>query len=111
MKKKAAELTENSNHGVCPFCGSENTLPFEDDSGSDGDLPVLIIILTALIIIAVYLALVVTSYMYFPIVVFAAIIITTRLVNRQEKTRKRKPLSGAGEFICLSCNRSYKGTG
>lgn len=108
MKKRPAELTDNYNHRVCPFCGSDNILPFEDDSGRDSDLPVLIIILTALILIALYLALVVTSYMYFPIVVFIAIILSTRLVNRHENTRKRKHLSGSRDFICLSCNSSYK---
>lgn len=108
MKKRLAKITDNYNHSVCPFCGSDNILPFEDDSGSDNDLPVLIIILTALILIALYLALVVTSYMYFPVVVFIAIIFSTRLVNRHENIQKRKPHSGSRDFICLSCNSNYK---
>ena len=100
-------MTQNKNGivDICPYCRSENILPFEDDSKEQSDLPVLIIILTALTLLALYFAFVITSYMYFPVVVFIAIILTTRVVNRQEKSRKPKIIKG--DFICLNCNTSY----
>ena len=91
----------------CPYCRSENVLPFEDDSKDQSDLPVIIIILTALALLALYFAFVLTSYMYFPVVVFIAIILTTRVVNRQEKNKKQKIVKVEGEFICLNCNDSF----
>jgi len=101
-------LNKNRQIDKCPFCRSENILPFEDDNEEQSDLPVIIIILTALIILALYLAFVVTSYMYFPIVVFIAIILTTRVVNRTEKRGKNKITVVNRDFICLSCNNSFR---
>ncbi len=92
---------------VCPYCSSENVLPFEDDSREQSDLPVVIIILTALAILALYFAFVLTSYMYFPLVVFIAIILTTRVINRQDKSGKQMIIKAKGEFICLNCNTSF----
>ena len=92
---------------ICPFCRSENVLPFEDDNKELSELPVLIIILTALSVLALYFAFVVTSYMYFPVVVFIAIILTTRIVNRTEKKGRNKIVAANRDFICLSCNNSF----
>ncbi|MCK4888308.1 MAG: hypothetical protein KAS21_00375 [Candidatus Aminicenantes bacterium] len=107
MKKRQTDSFNVPENALCPFCGSANILPFEDDSGTDSDLPVFIIILTALIVVALYLAFVVASYMYFPVVVFIAIIISTRVINRQEKKPQRKILSIDRDFICLSCNSNF----
>lgn len=109
MKKRQTDSFDLSKNDLCPFCGSSNILPFEDDSGSESDLPVFIIILTALTVIALYLAFVVASYMYFPVVVFIAIIVSTRIINRQEKKPERKPLANK-DFICLSCNNNFNRT-
>ena len=92
---------------ICPFCRSENVLPFEDDNKDPSDLPVIIIILTALFVLALYFAFVVTSYMYFPVVVFIGIILTTRVVNKTEKSRRKKHIAVNREYICLSCNNSF----
>ncbi len=110
MKKKQTDPFYIPEKDLCPFCGSANILPFEDDSASDSDLPVFIVILTALIVVALYLAFVVASYMYFPVVVFIAIIISTRIINRQEKKPQRKILPAGRDFICLSCNSDFKRT-
>jgi|GEM_PF-1117487 len=98
---------KNGKIDVCPFCRSENVLPFEDDNKDPSDLPVIIIILTALFVLALYFAFVVTSYMYFPVVVFIAIILTTRVVNRTEKSRRKKHVAKNRDFICLSCNNNF----
>ncbi|MEN8222228.1 MAG: hypothetical protein ABFR36_03120 [Acidobacteriota bacterium] len=98
---------KNSHIEICPFCRSENVLPFEDDTKDQSDLPVIVIILTALSVLALYFAFVVTSYMYFPLVVFIAIILTTRVVNRQERSQRKKIVAVNKEFICLSCNKSF----
>ena len=92
---------------ICPYCRSENVLPFEDDNKISSDLPVIITILTALFILALYFAFVVTSYMYFPVVVFIAIILATRVVNRTEKSRRKKHVAVNKDYICLSCNNSF----
>ena len=93
-------------NGACPYCRSHNILPYEDDSGEQSDLPVIIIILTALFLLALYFAFVLTSYMYFPVVVFIAIILTTRVINRQER-RKKETVKVKGEYICLNCDSSF----
>jgi len=64
---------------LCPFCGSDNVLPFEEENEESRDLPVLITLLTALGLLAAYFAFVVTSYLYFPVVVFMGIIISTKI--------------------------------
>jgi len=110
MKKRQTNSSDITKSDLCPFCGSANILPFEDDSGNDNDLPVLVIILTALTVVALYLAFVVASYMYFPVVVFIAIIISTRIINRQEKKPERELLSARRDFICLSCNNNFNKT-
>ncbi len=95
---------------LCPFCGSTNVLPFEDDSENESDLPVFMIILIALAVVGLYLAFVVASYMYFPVIVFIAIIISTRIINRQEKKPQKKLLHHSRDFICLSCNSNFNRT-
>jgi len=111
MENKITELPLDRNVNLCPNCGSDNVLPHEDDSVGVGELPVLIIILTALSVVALYLAFVVTSYMYFPLVVFIAIIITTKMINRQEKKQPRNFKSDNRDFICLNCNNSFRRSG
>ncbi len=108
VSEKLMASIEKGRIDVCPFCRSENILPFEDDRKDQSDLPVVIIILTALCVLALYFAFVVTSYMYFPFVVFIAIILTTRVVNRTEKSRRKKNISVNRDFICLSCNNSFR---
>ena len=102
-------MGENRGRGpvACPYCRSDNTLPFEEESQAGSDLSVLITILTALSVLALYFAFVVTSYLYFPLVVFIAIIVTTRLINRQERKGGIAKKKVNREFICLGCNTSF----
>jgi len=89
----------------CIYCGSENTLPFEEEHKVKSDPSLLIIMITALSLLAVYFAFIITSYLYFPIIVFIAIIISTRIINR--KAKKKTSVESEKNFICLSCNRTF----
>lgn len=93
---------------LCPYCGSHNVLPFEEESGENRDLPVVLTLLTALGLLALYFAFVVTSYLYFPVVVFMGIIISTKIVNRRENAGRKNKRETEKDFICLSCNRDFR---
>ncbi len=107
MKIKPQGKNSNNHRNECPYCGSDNILPYEDDSIKSSDLSVTMIITTALSIVALYLAFVVTSYLYFPVVVFIGIIISTRIINKKERGPGKRTDSGGGNYICLNCNNSF----
>lgn len=89
----------------CIYCGSENTLPFEEEHEIKSDPSLIIIIIAALSLLAVYFAFIITSYLYFPVIVFIAIIISSKIVSRKEK--KKTHIVSEKNFICLSCNRNF----
>ena len=111
MENRVASTQTGPVGMTCPNCGSGNVLPFEDDSGNSDELPVIILILTALSLIALYLAFVVTSYLYFPIVVIIAVIITSRIVNRQERKRHIRTGHKKKDFLCLTCDKGFSDSG
>jgi len=93
----------------CPFCGSNNILPFEDENSYKKDHTFLVIILSALILIGSYFIFVISSYLYFPAVIIILIIISTTILNKREKDRGKKIKKIKKEdYICIDCNSTFK---
>lgn len=91
----------------CPYCSSDNVLPFEDEGDYKRTYSFYIIILSALVLIIGYLIFLFSSYIFFPVVVFIAIIITTKTINKRER-EKKKVIQIEKQYICLNCNSNFK---
>jgi hypothetical protein len=91
----------------CPHCGSENVLPFEDEEGTQGDATLFIIIVSALALFIGYFLVMISSYLAFPLVVLVAVIITTKLINRQEREKKEEKHIER-DYICLDCSGFFR---
>jgi hypothetical protein len=92
---------------ACPHCGSLNVLPFEDEESHKSDPTLFIVLLTAFLLIAGYLIFVISSYIFFPAVVFIAIIVTTRAVNRREKQPKAEK-EIERDYMCVDCGAFFR---
>ena len=92
---------------ICPICHSDNVLPFEDDGGTPTDDSFVIILLSAFVIIGAYAIFVISTYLFFPLVVFLAIFISSRFINRKEKKKNPKKRK-KGDYVCLDCNGTFK---
>ncbi|MCP5048504.1 MAG: hypothetical protein GY940_15145 [bacterium] len=92
----------------CSHCGSGNVLPFEDDSHTGGDTTLFIAMLAAVLVLCGYLLFVVTSYLYYPVVVFIAIIATTKLINKHQEERKQVQLRREADYMCLDCGGFFR---
>lgn len=104
-------LFQQEPHPPCPHCESENTLPFESDELQQEDSSIFFIMLTAFVLIAGYLAFVLASYLLFPLVVFTAIIVTTRVINKkQSRKREHSAVMSPKDYLCLDCSRFFKNT-
>ena len=98
-----------SNHSYppCPYCGSDNVLPFEDEERSQSDATLFIIIVLALALIIGYFLFMISSYLTFPLIVFVAIIISTKLINRQERERKVE-VHIEKDYMCVDCSGFFR---
>ncbi len=93
----------------CPYCGSFDTLPFEEEQEHDFEVSLSLVIVLGLIIIGIYLAVIVTSYLYYPIVVFGGIIIASKFVNKSgSKKNTKRSVGKESDYICLNCNRNFR---
>ncbi len=92
---------------TCTHCGSDNVLPFEDEEPQKSDPTLFLVLLSAFLVITGYFLFMITSYLYFPLVVFAAIIVTTRLVNKRE--RQQKIVKHVEKnYVCLDCSQFFR---
>ncbi len=89
----------------CPYCGTDDVLPFESEEGMTEDYSFFVIIISAFLLIVGYFVLVVSSYMYFPYVLFAFVIISAKMVNRREKKRKKR--REKNDYLCVECGNSF----
>jgi hypothetical protein len=93
----------------CIHCGSTNVLPFEDDSPAKNEATLFIIVLSTVLMVTAYFIFVVSSYLYTPLVIFIAIIIVTRLINKHQGDRKKRAeVVEEWDYMCLDCSRSYR---
>ena len=98
-----------SNHSYppCPYCGSDDVLPFEDEERSQSDTTLFIIIVLALALFIGYFLFMISSYLTFPLIVFVAIIISTKLINRQDRERKvEKHIER--DYMCIDCSGFFR---
>lgn len=94
-------------HLNCTHCGSDNVLPFEDEEGLKSDATFFIVLLSAFLIVIGYILFVISSYVFFPFVVFIAIIVTTRMINKRDREQKTaKPIEK--DYMCLDCSRFFR---
>ena len=91
---------------TCPNCGSDDILPFESEDDYKDDYSLTIIFLAALLVTGAYFLFVVSSYIYFPFVLFIFIIAAAKMVNRREKQRKKQQ-DRKRDYICLECSSSF----
>jgi Flp pilus assembly protein TadB len=92
---------------ACPHCGSVNVLPFEDEGAHKSDATFFIVFLSAFLLVAGYLIFMISSYIFFPAVVFLSIIITTRMLNRRERERKNME-KVERNYMCVDCGVFFK---
>ena len=92
----------------CPYCHSTNVLPYEQESDYKKNYSLSIIVLAALVLIAGYFIFLFSAYLYFPLVVFIAIIFTTKFLDKKKEDREKDIQFNSGkQFICLNCNNSF----
>jgi len=91
----------------CPYCGSDNVLPFEDEDRPRSDATIFIIIVSALGLIIGYFLFMVSSYLTFPLVVFAAIIISTKLINKRDREKKVEEHI-VRDYMCVDCSGFFR---
>jgi hypothetical protein len=91
----------------CPHCGSGNVLPFEEDEYRGSDPTLFIIILLAVALILGYFLFMISSYLTFPLVVFVAIIISTKLINRHQKQHKVEK-QVERDYMCIDCSNFFR---
>jgi hypothetical protein len=98
-----------SNHSYppCPYCGSDNVLPFEDEEQSRSDPTLFIIIVVALALIIGYFLFMISSYLTFPLIVFVAIIISTKLINKQDREKKVENHIER-DYMCIDCSGFFR---
>jgi hypothetical protein len=98
-----------SNHSYppCPYCGSDNVLPFEDEDRMQSDPTIFIIIVLALALIIGYFLFMISSYLTFPLVVFVAIIISTRLINKRDREEKVEKHI-VRDYMCVDCSGFFR---
>ncbi len=91
----------------CPYCGSDNVLPFEEEERPRSDPTLFIIIVLALALIIGYFLFMISTYLTFPLIVFAAIVITTKLTNKQERGKKVEKHI-VRDYMCVDCSGFFK---
>jgi hypothetical protein len=92
---------------VCPRCDSEAVLPFEDEETTQTDTTLFFVILSAFLVLTGYFLFMISTYVFFPVVVFISIIVTTRMLNRKEKHRKAMR-DIERNYMCTDCGEFFK---
>lgn len=101
---------DNKEVRLCPYCQSDNTLPFEEENGGKGNDSLSIIIFAAVLLVGAYFFFVISSYLFFPFVVFGLIIISSKIINKRDRDRKKADLLPQEKkyYICLDCSSNFK---
>ena len=91
----------------CPHCGSENVLPFEEEEKAQSDATLFIVIVLALALLIGYILFMISSYLTFPLIVFVAIIVSSKLINRQQGENKVE-IHDEKDYMCLECSGFFR---
>jgi len=92
---------------VCPRCDSEAALPFEDEDTTRTDTTLFFVIFSAFLLLTGYFLFMISTYVFFPVVVFVSIIVTTRMLNKKEKQRKAMR-DVERNYMCTDCGAFFK---
>ena len=101
---------DNKKVRICPYCQSDNTLPFEEEGSNKGNDSLAFVILAAILLVGAYFFFVISSYLFFPFVIFALIIISTKIINKRDRNRKKADLLPKEKkyYLCLDCSNNFK---
>ena len=91
----------------CPFCGSRNVLPYEDDPAEPEQSSFVIVLLSALSLILVYFIFLVFSYINYPLMIMITVGVLAWIMGRREKKRRPAPPAVDRPFVCLDCNSHF----
>lgn len=92
----------------CPYCSSDNVLPFEEEGSDDGDQTFVTILLSALAILATYFLFLMISYINYPLMTIIIILVISYILRRQDKKKKKKiKIQADKDYICLDCNSNF----
>ncbi len=97
------------NYPPCTRCGSTDVLPFEDDTPVKDDSTLFFILLSIALLIVGYVLFIVSSFFLFPLAVFIAIFIITRIINTHLADKKKRDTVGKiQDYVCLDCGGFFK---
>ncbi len=100
-----SESSDADGGKYCPYCDSDDLLPFESDEKPRDDHTIWVAILSALLVIGGYFLVLISSYMYFPIVLFGFIIFSAKMVNKRGEQKKREAVQ-EHDYLCADCGNS-----
>ncbi|MCP4147138.1 MAG: hypothetical protein GY757_05255 [bacterium] len=92
---------------TCPYCGADDLLPFESDEEPGIDYSFLVILLSAFLVFLGYFVFVISSYIYFPVAIFIFIIISAKVINRNDE-RKKKEATIERDYLCAECGGEFR---
>lgn len=91
----------------CPFCHSDNILPFEDEKAYKNQYKsIMFIIIAGLVLIFGYIFFVLVSYLTFPLVLISGLFLASKVLNKRE-TNENKAANPQQYYICLDCDRQF----
>jgi transposase-like protein len=92
----------------CPYCNSENVLPFEEEGGDPGNQTFITILLSALAILGTYFLFLMISYINYPMMIIIIIGAISYIMSRQDRKKKKKiKIQADKDYICLDCNSQF----
>ncbi len=93
---------------TCPYCRSDRTLPFEEDSNLPRNDTFLIIFISAFLLVGVYILFVLLSYMSYPIMVIILVALSSWLLNRKERRKQKPGIIREKDFLCTDCGQEFR---
>lgn len=97
-----------AHYPLCTRCGSDDVLPFEDESAGEEDSLVFLILLAVVLLFMAYVFFLISTYILFPLSVFVGIIVITRAINKRYNTPKKRKLHRLRNYVCLECGGFFK---
>ena len=99
---------EPSQFPSCPHCGSNDVIPFEEDTGKTWNVSLTVVIISALVLLGGYFLFILSSYLYFPVFILFLIIIAAKWVGNTNRERRQKR-SQPRDYMCLECSQFFRG--
>ena len=92
----------------CPYCMSDNVLPFEDGEETSHKDSFSVILLSALFLVLVYFIFLIFSYFNYPLMILITVAVVAFLLGRKEKKRPPVKQTPSKPFVCLECNSEFQ---